>query len=236
MRKSIVLSLLCFCFGSFLLAQNDAKLSLEVQVGVGSYTTFSDFQETIFTEGDRAFNRFSSNVAESDVIPYLSVGLQVQLNDRWQLAPFLQYQSGDGALNENDLSIFGVSATVPVEQVFQSSSTNSINALTGGVELRYRLVSLAKTQLHFGTGIAYTVRSHNYRNELEVDFNEDRTTRGIIEGFTTENKSAVSIPISISLEQGISDRISITLNARGLILIGLEDRAWTAGLGVRYKL
>jgi opacity protein-like surface antigen len=236
MCKSVVLSLVLFCFCNIALAQSSEKIALEIQVGAGSFTPFSDFQETIYKEGDRDFNRFNGNVTESDVTPALSIGLQVQLNDRWQLAPFIQYQSGDGVLNENEISTFGVSATVPVEQVFRSSSANNIKALTGGVELRYRLASLAKTQLYFGTGIAYTLRSHNYRNELEVDFNEDRTTSGIVEGFTTEDKSAASIPVSISLEQGLSDRVSLTLNARGLIVIGLEDRAWTAGIGVRYKL
>lgn len=236
MSKSAILSCVFLFSGLFLTAQSNGKLSLELQAGVGSYTPYSDFQQTVYTSGGREFNRFSGNVTESDLIPYLAIGLQYQLNERWQLAPFMQYQSGSGTLNENDFSTFRVSANVPVEQVFRSSSANKINALTGGLELRYRLASLATTQLYLGTGIAFTHRSHNYRNELEVDFNEDRTTRGIMEDFTTEDRSSASVPVSLSIEQGLSDRLTLTLNARGLILINLEDRAWAAGLGLRYGL
>ncbi len=235
MKKSIVFALI-LCFGSALFAQNGNLLSLEIQGGLGTYTTFSDFQEAVYTIEGRSHNAGSGNVAESELMPYVAVGLNVQLSDRWQLNPFIHYLFGEGTLYENDFIIFGVSDINPVEQTFSAPADNEMKALTAGANLRYRLVNLLGNQLYLGSGIAYTSRSHVYRNELEVDFSEERIAQTIVERFTTERKSAVFIPVSIGLERAISDRMTLTLSAQGLIGAGTEDQAWSAGIGLRYGL
>jgi hypothetical protein len=218
------------------MAQNGNVLSLEVQAGVGSYTTFSDFEQIVLTIEGQGHSNSYGNVAESDLMPYVSVGLNYQLSERWQVNPFLHYLFGEGTLYEDYSVRFGVTDINPVEQTFMAPADNEIKSLTAGVNLRYRLVNLLGIQLHLGSGVAYTTRSHYYRNELDVDFGADRIAQSVIERFTTEKKSAVFIPVSVGLERSISDRITLTLNAQGLIASSIEDRAWSAGLGLRYGL
>ncbi|WP_020569205.1 porin family protein [Neolewinella persica] len=236
MHKPIVLFLLFFCFGNFITAQNGDKFSLEVQAGAGSYTTFSDFQEVFYSIEGRDFNRFYGNVAESDLLPYLSLGLNYQLSERWQINPVLHYLFGEGTLYENDFTRFGVSDVNPVEQTFTAPADNEMKVLTAGINVRYRLLNVAANQFYLGTGVAYTTRSHFYRYELDVDFGADRVAQTVIERFTTEKKSAMFIPVSAGLERAISDRLILTLNAQVLFGINLEDRAWSTGLGLRYSL
>ncbi len=236
MCKAIFSVLFLLLISAYATGQTDNRLSVEFQAGVGTYTTFSDFQEAVYTIEGRGHNAGSGNVAESELMPYVAVGLNVQLSDRWQLNPFVHYLFGEGTLYENDFIRFGVSDINPVEQTFSAPADNEMKALTAGANLRYRLVNLLGNHLYFGSGIAYTTRSHFYRNELEVDFSEERIAQSVIERFTTEKKSAVFIPVSIGLERAMSDRLTLTLNAQGLIGAGTEDQAWSAGLGLRYGL
>lgn len=205
MHKSIVLFFLFFCFGSFLTAQNADKLSLEVQAGVGSYTTFSDFEQFVYSIEGGNLSRAYGNVAESNLMPYLSLGLNYQLSERWQINPFLHYLFGEGTLYENFFLRFGVTDINPVEQTFTAPADNEMKALTAGINVRYRLLNVAANQLYLGTGVAYTTRSHYYRNELDVDFGADRVAQSVIEGFTTEKKSALFLPVSAGIERAVGD-------------------------------
>lgn len=234
MYKSILLLLLCF--SGVLFAQASNGLSLEVQAGVGTYTTFSDFQRIVYTIEGNDFNRTSGNVTESDLMPYVAVGLNFQISERWQVSPFVHYLFGKGTLYENDFVRFGVSDLNPVEQTFMAPADNEMKALTAGANLRYRLVNLLGNHLYLGSGIAYTTRSHFYRNEMDVDFGADRIAQSVDERFTTEKKSAIFIPVSAGLERAVSDRLTLTLSAQVFIAPGMEDRAWSAGLGLRYVL
>lgn len=236
MRKPIISLLSLFLISAYLTGQTDNRLSVELQAGVGSYTTFSDFQEIVYTIEGQSYNRSNGNVAESDMVPYLSLGLNYQLTERLQLAPFVHYLFGKGTHYENDFVRFGVSDINPVEQTFTAPADNEIMALTAGIKLRYRLVSFVGNHLYLGTGVAYTTRSHFYRYEMDVDFGADRIAQRVDERFTTEKKSAVFIPVSAGLERALSDRLTLTLNVQGFISPETEDRAWSAGVGLRYGL
>jgi len=236
MRKSIVSVAFLFCTSLFMNAQVDNRLSVELQGGIGTYTTFSDFQEIVYTIEGQNFNRSNGNVTESEIVPYFSLGLNYQLTERLQLAPFVHYLFGKGTLYENDFVRFGVTDVNPVEQTFMAPAENEIKALTAGVNLRYRLISLVGNHLYLGTGVAYTTRSHFYRYEMDVDFGADRIAQRVDERFTTEKKSAVFIPVSAGLERALSDRLTLTLNVQGFISPETEDRAWSTGVGLRYGL
>jgi len=197
---------------------------------------FSLFYFFVLSIEGRDFNRFSGNVAESDLLPYVAVGLNYQLSERWQVNPFLHYLFGEGTLYENDFFRFGVTDINPVEQIFSAPADNEMKALTAGANIRYRLMNLLGNHLYLGSGIAYTSRSHFYRNELDVDFGADRIAQSVEERFTTEKKSAVFIPVSAGLERAVSDHLTLLLNAQIFIAPGMEDRAWSAGLGLRYAL
>ncbi|SEQ69022.1 hypothetical protein [Neolewinella agarilytica] len=234
MSKSVVSLLFLLLISAYVSGQTDNRLSVEVQGSIGSYTTFSDFQEIVYTIEGQNYNRSNGNVTESDIVPYLSLGLNYQLTERLQLAPFVHYLFGKGTLYENDFVIFGVSDVNPVEQIFEAPADNEIEVLTAGVNVRYRLISLVGSHLYFGTGLAYATRSHFYRHEMDVDFGADRIAQSVDERFTTEKKSAVFIPVSAGLERAVSDRLTLTLNVQGFISPETEDRAWSAGLGLRY--
>lgn len=236
MSKSVILFYTFLFSGLFLTAQSDGKLSLEVQAGVGSYTPFSDFQQVVYTIEGRGSGRSIGNITESELMPYFSVGLNYQLSERWQINPFLHYLFGKGTLYKNDFTRFGVSDTNPEEQTFMAPADNEMKALTAGVSVRYRLLSVASSYLYLGTGVAFTARSHFYRNELDVDFGADRVAQTVTERFTTEKKSAMFIPVSAGLERAVGDRLVLTLNAQVLLGINLEDWAWSTGLGLRYCL
>lgn len=219
------------------MAQSNGKLSVEAQAGVGSYTPSSDFQQVIYTIEGQGFLRSNGNIVESELLPYLSLGLNYQVSERWQIQPFIHYLFGEGTLYEADFTRFGVSDVNPVEQTFRAPADNKIKALTAGVSVQYRLLNVASNHLYLGTGLAFTTRSHFYRNELEVDFGADRRAQSVDERFITENKSGVFIPLSLGVERAISDRLTLALNAQALVIYtNLEDSAWSAGLGLRYGL
>lgn len=236
MRKPIISLLSLFLISAYVTGQTDNRLSVEVQGGVGTYTTFTDFQEIVYTVEGRDFNRSYGNVAESDIVPYLSFGLNYELAERWQLAPFVHYLAGKGTHYENDYLLFGPSGVNPAQQIFDAPADYKIKALTVGAIGRYRLAAFKDNQLYVGTGVAYTYRSHFYRHEMDVDFGADYIAQRVDERFTTEKKSAVFIPVSAGLERALSDRLTLTLNVQGLISPETEDRAWSAGVGLRYGL
>lgn len=236
MKKLLVTTLFLLCTCSMLSAQESGHLSLDVRAGLGTFTTFSDFQTIVYTKEGNGFNRTEANVAESDILPCVYLGLNYQMNDRLQLAPFAHYLFGSGTHYEYDFVRFGVSDLNPVEQTFRAPADYEMKALTVGAEIRYKLLSAAANDLYVGTGLAYTTRSHYYRHEMDVDFGPDYIAQRVDQRFTTANKSGLTIPVMVGIERPINERLALTIDARTLLLTNNEDRGWSAGIGIRWKL
>jgi hypothetical protein len=236
MQKIKFISFLLLFFSSALSAQAPGSLSLDVRVGIGSYTTYDDFQKIVYTIEGQGYNSSEGNVAESDLQPNLYLGINYQLADRVQLAPFANYLFGSGEHYKNDILRFGISDINPEVQIFSAPAEYKIKALTVGTEVRYKLFDVVSDQIYIGTGLAYTIRSHYYRNEMDVDFGSDRIAQQVDERFTTANKSGITIPLMLGIERPINDRLTLTVDVRGLILTNSEDGAWNAGVGLRWSL
>ncbi|MFK8163766.1 MAG: outer membrane beta-barrel protein [Lewinella sp.] len=232
--KSFSLFLLLFC--ATVSAQETGKLSLDVRAGLGTFTTFDDFQTIVYTIEGSDYNRSEGNVAESDILPNLYFGLNYQMTDRLQLAPFANYLFGSGTHYENDFVRFGITDINPVEQTFRAPAEFEMKALTVGAEIRYKLVATASHSIYVGTGIAYTTRSHYYRFEMDVDFGADFIAQRVDQRFTTANKSGMTLPLVFGLERPLSDRLTITLDVRALIQTNSEDKGWNGGVGARWSL
>jgi len=222
-------------FTTFLFAQSTNKFGIEIQAGIGSYTTFDDFRTTIFTIGDRNPGRTEGNIGESELMPYLAVNLSYDLAERWRVSPFIQYQFGQGTLFENEVTIFGATTANPEETRFSALAENEIDVLNFGVLMHYRVVKLAAFQSFLGAGLSYRYRDHYYRNLLEVDFTDTRQVTRQEEFFTNARKSALGIPVTLRIEQGISQHLTVSLNALGQVHLESEDTLWSLGLGLQYR-
>lgn len=236
MHKINIISLFFLLFCSVLSAQAPGNLSLEVRVGIGTFTTYDDFQTIVYTIEGQGYNSSEGNVAESDILPNLYLGINYQLTERMQLAPFANYVFGSGVHYENDVLRFGVSDVNPEEQIFRAPADFKLKALTVGTEVRYKLFDAVSDQIYIGTGLAYTFRSHYYRHEMDVDFGSNRIAQQVDERFTTANKSGITIPLMLGLERSISDRLTLTADVRALILTNSEDKGWNIGVGMRWSL
>lgn len=236
MINRLLLVIILASLTTLLNAQTANNFTLNVTGGITGYQPSTDFQsEELFIEG-RPFNAGNGNVAEPINLPFARVALSYDVSERLRVSPFAQLITGKGTLNETDFFRFGVSDTNPVEKTFMRSSPNEVNVFTAGVSAEYLLVNGPSTDVRIGTGLAFMRSSHNYRSHLEVNFNETYDPISVVEEFNTSRKSALGIPLSVGVDQEITDRFSVGLRAALQFHPNLEDTFWTTGLNAGIKL
>lgn len=232
-----LLGLMVILFSTLTLsAQGGGDLSLHLTTGIANYSATTDFQRNLLLQEGNDFNRLSGNISEPTFLPFVRVALSYPLNERWEVSPFVQYMFGKGTLFENDFFRFGVSGTNPEEKTFTRSAPNELKVLTAGISSNYLLVNGPSTKVKSGVGLAYMHRSHTYREYLEVDFSATYDPISVVEEFATVRKGALGIPISISIEQELTDRVSVGLRAETQFHLDLEDTFWASGVSVSVKL
>lgn len=210
--------------------------NLEITAGMSSFTPYEDFTETILTRNRGAFTQGYGNIGESTGMAFLRVGLSNQVSDRWDLSPYAEFHSGQGTLFEQDFYIFGISDLNPEERTYRFPAENSMRLFVTGIDARYKLIYGPTTALKVGTGLALSSRSHTYRDLLVVDFGTAYEVQSVRETFTTVNKTAVGVPLSLELVHQFTQDVSVGLHGRGQFYLNQEDMFWSAGLRVGVKL
>ncbi|MTB49388.1 outer membrane beta-barrel protein [Lewinella sp. W8] len=234
--QKVSLLALLFFFSFTLSSQTDSKWSVGLQAGIADYLTFSDFQEVVYTIEGNDYLYSLGNITESNLGPALGLEVGLDINPRWRLTGFAQFQTYSGRLYENDFAIFGVSSTVPEPVEFRAPADNKLTAFQLGVQVQYCVLQDQKLRGYLGAGFSFLSRSHEYRNRLEVDFTEDRRTNSLVEFFTTANRNALALPLSARLEKDLSENIFVSLTGQLTVFPNLEDHQIAGLIGLHYRL
>ncbi len=227
---------ICCSFSLGLQSQFIFNPKLEVAAGISSFTPFEDFSTTVFTVNGNAQHLGNGNITEPVQMAFVRLGLAQTINDRWSVSPFVSYHSGSGTLFDQEFYIFGISDLNPEEQRYTFRANNSMRLFVAGADIHYTLFSEKATTFQVGTGLAFSSRSHTYRDLLEVDFNQSYRVNSQSDRFTTANRTAVGLPFSAILSHQLTTMVSIGLQARAQFSLGQEDVFWSTGLLVGVHL
>lgn len=105
-----------------------------------------------------------------------------------------------------------------------------------GVDARYQLIYEPTTSLKVGTGLSFISLSHTYRDLLAVDFTNTYQLLSRGETFTTANRTAVGAPLYLELETKLSQTVSIGLLGRAQLHVNNEDKFWSTGLRLGFRM
>ena len=216
-----------------LFAQNDSRLSTQLQLGYGSYASSGVEVEQIFNMGGSKGTSIES-LPDGPASLYTALKLDYQLNNRWSLAPFVSYQYHDGKMFKNDVTRFGASSSNPVPQEFSSPANHELKVFAMGAYLLYHFQEFNKINTYLGVGVSYASHSRYYRERLEVDFAEDNTPLNIEETYTTLSGDAIGIPLTVGLDRQLTDNFSLGLAVNGQVFQKLKDVQLSAAIAVTY--
>lgn len=236
--KSRLFPILFFCLLPFcLFSQADERLRVELTTGVSDYYTFSDFSRSVYSRNGRDYSQGSGNITEGTKLFFLRLGLAYPVANRWSVAPFVEVHTGQGTLFEEEFLLTGIGQPeYPEGKRYNWPSPNELTVFAAGVDARYLILNGSKTRIHAGLGLAFVSRTHTYQEFVQIDFDENHDENFRITEEQTVNRKAVGIPLSLGLEQGISDRLSLGLNLRLHVHSGIEDHFWAGGLNFSYSL
>ncbi|WP_367392785.1 outer membrane beta-barrel protein [Lewinella sp. LCG006] len=216
-----------------LFAQNDSRLSTQLQLGYGSYASSGVKVKQIFNIGGSQGTSIGSLPAGPASL-YTALKLDYQLNNRWSLAPFASYQYHDGKMFKNDVTRFGATSSNPTPQEFSRPANHELRVFTTGVYLLYHFQEFKKINSYLGAGVSYASHSRYYRERLEVDFAEDKTPLNIEETYTRLSGDAIGIPLTAGLDRQLTDNFSLGLAVNGQVFQDLKDVQLSAAIAMTY--